>query len=76
MVDQTPWIPNLNRFLSLLDSGNKDVELDYEGGEDDADAYNESSDKEDFCIIMNIAIIVYELLIARWQTKINVNDIA
>ena len=52
MVDQTPWIPNLNRFLSLLDSGNKDFELDYEGendcdaGKDDDDAYNESSDKE------------------------------
>ena len=52
MVNQTPWIPYLNRFLSLLDSGNENFELDYEdgndydAGEDDDDAYNESSDKE------------------------------
>ena len=42
----------MNRFLSLLDSGNEDFEFDYEEendydvDEDDNDAYNESSDEE------------------------------
>ena len=58
MIDQTPWIPNLNEFLSLLDNGNEDFEFnyeednDYDADEDDDDAWNESSDGEckDFLI--------------------------
>ena len=52
LINQTPWIPNLNTFLSLLDSGNEDFEFDYEEEndydveEDDNDAYNESSDEK------------------------------
>ena len=51
-IDQTPWIPNLKGFLSLLDSGNKDFEFDYEeendcdAGEAHDDAYKESSNEE------------------------------
>ena len=50
MIDQTPWIPNLNEFLYLLDNGNEDFEINHEeendcdADEDDDDAYNESSD--------------------------------
>ena len=62
----------MNGFLSLLDSGNEDFEFDcekendYDVDEDDNDVYNESSDEECkyFCIIMNTATIVYQLLIA------------
>ena len=52
MIDQTPWIANLNEFLSLLDNGNEDFEFNYEeennydADEDDDDTYNESSDKK------------------------------
>ena len=52
MIDQTPSIPNLNGFPSLLDNGNEDFDFDYEekndydADEDDGDAFNASSDEE------------------------------
>ena len=57
MIDQKPWIPTLNGFLSLLDNGNEDFNFNYEeengyDADEDDDAYNKSSDGEckDFLI--------------------------
>ena len=60
----------MNRFLSLLDSGNEDFEFDYEEendydvDEDDNDAYNESSDEECRDLLYNHEYCNHSLSIA------------